>query len=591
MTNQNSKSVKCQNCKQHFTIEPEDFDFYEKIKVPAPTFCPDCRLQRRLMFRNERSLYKRRCELCGKDTISIHSPDKPLKVFCSPCWWSDKWDPLEYGREYDPSRSFFEQFKELEMAVPYPNLIVDHPTNVRSDYVNHAGQVKDCYLVFDSDNCENTHYAATLVDVKDSMDCNVMWESQLCYWDINCMRCYNTFFSEDCTDCHDIYFSKHLSGCSNCFGCINLRNKSYHIFNRPYKKEEYERKFKDFTLDTHSSVEALKAKVHTFWGRHPHRYMLGWHNVNVSGDYVYESKQTHYSYQTRGVENGKYCCRIGMKPARDVYDYFEWGNGAQRIYEGITVGERVDNVRFSFFVLRNCLNIEYSVYIISSSNLFGCVGIRNKEYCILNKPYSKGDYKKLREKIIHDMNEYPYVDSKGRTYKYGEFFPYELSLFDYNESTAMQYQPLTREEVLESGWRWREREPSKHTITMRPDEMPNSIGKVSDKIVEEVLECSECQRAFRVIKPELELLRRFGFTLPRNCPDCRHMERFNRITPPRLWHRKCHCGGTRSEDGSYQNTTEHFHKNNHCPNEFKTSYSPERKEIVYCEKCYQSEVV
>ncbi len=37
MTNQKSKSVKCQNCHQEFIIEPEDFDFYEKIQVPAPT--------------------------------------------------------------------------------------------------------------------------------------------------------------------------------------------------------------------------------------------------------------------------------------------------------------------------------------------------------------------------------------------------------------------------------------------------------------------------------------------------------------------------------------------------------------------------
>ncbi|KKT07962.1 MAG: hypothetical protein UV85_C0003G0087 [Candidatus Nomurabacteria bacterium GW2011_GWB1_43_19] len=26
----------CQNCKKDFMIEPEDFNFYEKIKVPPP---------------------------------------------------------------------------------------------------------------------------------------------------------------------------------------------------------------------------------------------------------------------------------------------------------------------------------------------------------------------------------------------------------------------------------------------------------------------------------------------------------------------------------------------------------------------------
>src|SRR3989344_4901544 len=71
----------CQNCKKDFIIELDDFGFYEKIKVPPPTFCPECRFQRRLMFRNEYHLYKRKCELCKKTTLSTFSPDKQYIVF------------------------------------------------------------------------------------------------------------------------------------------------------------------------------------------------------------------------------------------------------------------------------------------------------------------------------------------------------------------------------------------------------------------------------------------------------------------------------------------------------------------------------
>ena len=63
----------CQQCKKSFEIESEDFDFYEKIGVPAPTFCPECRLIRRLTFRNDRTLYKRTCEMCNNDVISIYT--------------------------------------------------------------------------------------------------------------------------------------------------------------------------------------------------------------------------------------------------------------------------------------------------------------------------------------------------------------------------------------------------------------------------------------------------------------------------------------------------------------------------------------
>ena len=44
---------------------------------------------------------------------------------------------------------------------------------------------------------------------------------------------------------------------------------------------------------------------------------------------------------------------------------------------------------------------------------------------------------------------------------------------------------------------------------------------------------------------------------------------------------------------SYRNTADHIHhkKEEPCPNEFETTYAPERPEIVYCEQCYLREVV
>ena len=96
----------CQNCQSSFVIDAQDFAFYEKMKVPAPTFCPECRLQRRLIFRNEMILYKRKCDLCGKDTISIYHKNSPCIVYCQQCWWSDKWNPTDYAKEYDFNKPY-----------------------------------------------------------------------------------------------------------------------------------------------------------------------------------------------------------------------------------------------------------------------------------------------------------------------------------------------------------------------------------------------------------------------------------------------------------------------------------------------------
>ena len=79
----------CKKCSSNFDITDFDLEFYkkvspkfnwEKFQIPAPTFCPDCRQQRRLSFRNERNLYKRKCDATEKEIISIYSPDKKYLI-------------------------------------------------------------------------------------------------------------------------------------------------------------------------------------------------------------------------------------------------------------------------------------------------------------------------------------------------------------------------------------------------------------------------------------------------------------------------------------------------------------------------------
>jgi hypothetical protein len=118
----NFETKTCQNCKKDFKIESEDFKFYEKIKVPLPTFCPECRMQRRFTVRNERNLYHRECDLCKKKIVSMYSIEKPFPVYCSTCWWGDRRDSKTYGIKYDFSKSFFLQFVSLLNKVPRPSL-------------------------------------------------------------------------------------------------------------------------------------------------------------------------------------------------------------------------------------------------------------------------------------------------------------------------------------------------------------------------------------------------------------------------------------------------------------------------------------
>src|SRR3990167_2366055 len=88
----NSETRACKNCKKDFVIEPDDFSFYEKLKVPPPTRCSFCRFIRKLVFINQSSLYKRKCEYCDVLIISMYHKNVPIPVWCLKCYISDAWD-------------------------------------------------------------------------------------------------------------------------------------------------------------------------------------------------------------------------------------------------------------------------------------------------------------------------------------------------------------------------------------------------------------------------------------------------------------------------------------------------------------------
>ncbi|MEK7512708.1 MAG: hypothetical protein AAB601_00735, partial [Patescibacteria group bacterium] len=578
-----AQTKKCQNCHQSFTIAPDDFLFYERLAVPPPTWCPRCRLQRRLGFKNERTLYKRTCDLCKRDVIAIFPAEAPFPVYCPECWFSDKWDALDYGQVYDPQRGFFEQFVELRNRVPKVSLYIDHPRTVGGTFMNLTGPVKNCYLIFLAEDDENCMYSYSLFHSKNAVDCTKTERATSCYELVNCQNCYRTVFSVDCRDCVDIAFSKNLANCSDCFGCANLRNKKFHIWNEPHGEAEYRREVALVLGGSYEHQESALRKAEALWREFPSKFMHGYRNADVSGEYLYNCKNVHQSFEVVGGVDNKYCHVVNMGPTSNCYDYGDWGNNASLMYECVNCGENIANVRFSYGTWIG-EDMEYCDVVIDSKHMFGCVCARKKEYCILNKRYSKDEYRSLRERIIRDMNERPYTDRKGRAHRYGEFFPLALSHYPYEDTAAFDFFPLSAEEVRREGYRWRAPETRGYEPTLRARDLPDRIQDVSDSILTETIECDhagvcndKCTTAFRIIPEELAFYREMSLPLPRLCHNCRHYRRFRLLNPPHLWHRSCQCAGAESANGVYFNTGKHHHEGA-CPNEFETSYSPDRKE-------------
>ncbi len=557
----------CKNCTKEFTIEVDDFSFYRKVGVQDPGLCVECRAQLRHIFRNERNFYKRNCDLCGESMITIWSPNKETLVYCVSCWWSDKWDPYMYGISYDPTKTFFEQIGELYKNVPKPALIGTR--NVDSNYLNYVADCNRCYMIFESSNNEDCIHCYWIQLSKDLVDCSFTNKVERSYESDDCYDSYGLLYSKGCYSCTDSYFLLDCRGCTDSIGCINLRNKSHCILNVQYTKEEYEKIKKELRLDTYTGVENFRQKFNEFIKHQPRKFNEATNAIHSTGNYLSNIKNSRKVFHSYEAEDNAYSCHV-WRDAKDCFDCHTAGRSAERIYNSTNTGIQASNC----ICCHNCWSsnfTEYSFYCFNGVNVFGCVGLQKATYTILNKKYSKEEYEKIRTQIIEELK---------KENMYGEFFPKELALFGYNETTAMEESPLSKEDALAQGYKWEDTPRGTYgKQTKASHEIPDGIHDIDFDATKEIFECIECKKNYRIIQNEFLFYKKLSIPLPRLCPDCRHARRMKNRGPNKLWHRSCMC-----------DKKNHAHGEQKCPVEFETSYAPERTEVIYCEKCYQQEV-
>jgi len=549
----------CTNCNKSLEVSKEDLDFLDKMspiineqkyQIPPPTLCPNCREQRRLNWRNLRNLYQRTCSSCDKSIISNFKQESPFPVYCGECYWSDKWDALDIGRDFDFSRSFFEQFNELRNQAPHPYLKVINSVN--SEYGHALINCKNCYMVFRGGECEDTMYGWLNLNCTNCVDCYNAFGCQYCYEIIDGHNSYQSTFCQNIKDSRDCHYSYDLSNCSDCFGCWNLRNKQYQIFNKQYSKEDYFEKIKSFQLNTSQGRKWALEQYENVKKQAIRKDMSLINCEGCTGDEVVNSKNCHLAFDTSNAEDCRYCWGAVGK---DIMDGCFIHHG-ERVYECLGELESF-NVRFSVND-SNCQNQLYSVYGHNgASNNFGCVSLNKKQYCILNKQYTKEEYEELVPKIIGHMKT---------TGEWGEFYPIQIAPFAYNESMAQEPYPLTKEVAEVRGYKWLDRDEKQY----RPStcQIPSSIDETTENITKEILACEDCEKNYKIIKSELKFYKKFGITVPTKCQDCRYMNRFKQRNLHYLHPRTCDKCGINTQ----------------------SPYSQDSDRTVYCNKCYLESV-
>jgi hypothetical protein len=343
------------------------------------------------------------------------------------------------------------------------------------------------------------------------------------------------------------------------------------VLNREVTKEVFE-KTKESILANASIRERFLLEFHKLRMSEPFVAFKNLLSENCTGDFITESKNVHSSFLVLSTENAKYCYNSGYL-TKNMYDGMNAGGTSDILYEA----QHTHFQYHSAFLtdVDHCQEAYLCELCDSCKHCFGCVGLRNKQYCVFNKQYSKEEYEALVPKIIEHM--------RG-TGEWGEFFPSSISPFGYNETVAQEYYPMTREEVLARGQKftWSDYEPPfpKVEKTIPASKLPTDITQVPDDILNWAVECEVTGKPFRIVKQELEFYRKHHLPIPR---------RPSRPTPLRP-----HSSPQPEAVFSNGRAIVHCAKNHAAPDgkptKFLTTYSPDRSEKVYCEKCYAKEV-
>lgn len=540
----------CSITGQSFVISDSDLAIYQQLGIPVPTLCPDERVRKRLAWRNERILYRRKCDATNSEIVSIFHQDHAFPVYSQEHWWSDSWDALFFGRDFDFDRGFFEQFAELFQVVPQCALRC--PQSENCEYTNQCEANKDCYLVFCSNGSEGCLHGMWYQSCKDCVDCTYLEKGELCYQILNGKNCYSCTYSENLQNCTDCHFCKDCIGCSNCVGCVNLRNKEYYFYNEKLTPEEYALRLSELMLHTRTGVKQFSDVFAPWSHKFPAKYYAGKNNEGFSGDYLENNKNVFDSYNCRNAEN--------LRHGRDAWSARNSLDLTETLEQDFCIeleGCYMNSNSGFSAKISETHDSWYSSHCFNSSDLFGCVGLKKNQYCILNKQYSKDEYFSLKEEIISHMKD---------TGEWGEYFPIEYSPFAYNESVAFEYFPLSRKDIEEHQLDWKESVDT--ALGSEPAVIPDSIEDSSEAILEQILVCTKSGRPFKLQQAEFEIYKKIEVPVPDIHPDLRHELRLARRNPRKLLTAACAA----------------------CKKEFLSTFESCDSPAILCEECFVASV-
>ncbi len=289
-------------------------------------------------------------------------------------------------------------YKELQRILTlYPKTPPEIRDCENSDYGDYLAFCNNMFVSFDTSNSSDCIYVYDSYIAKNCIDCDFAVESDLCYEGVDPFKCFNSDYVEYSTSMRD---SQYVANCINChdmFGCVNLQNKSYCIFNRQLTESEYKQKI---ALYKKWPPEKVLALVEELKLRYPITQTNEAHNENSAyGNYSHYNKNCYMIFDGAHNENCAYLYDSHHNATSyDMTCSYQQNQVSYEIVDGI----KLFNCSFAV----NSSNAYDSTFIFNCNNVkncIGCVALSNKQYCILNRQLTKEEYEKISARLFEEL--------------------------------------------------------------------------------------------------------------------------------------------------------------------------------------------
>lgn len=457
---------------------------------------PEYRFRELGSFWQHWNLHNRKCDRTGKNIISVFRPDCEY-----PVWHKDEWiahaDPP--GAEVDFTRPVFPQMWEFFQKSPLP-----HTTGTGNENCEYADDVwfsRNCYLCHSMAHCEDLSYCYRTLKSANCYYCVFSFNLELCVDVINSEFCFQVVYALNCKHCSDSAFLYDCRNCTHCMFCSGLRNKQFCFMNEQLTKQEYFAKKAEWDFSSRKIYEEAKKYFNAMlkdssW----HRVLSNDHCENTTGNYNLNCKDSVNCYFCQGNDQCVNCFRnyIG-KTSLDFH-----GQTSEFCFYSILAQDKCYDIRFCS-QMAHCQYMQYCAFCLNCQNCFGCCGLVNKKYFIFNKSYSEKEYYAMRDKLID------YMKKAG---EYGKFFPAYFAQNPYDESWSGFYFPLTKEEQLESGFKYKSPVERKQKEYFNLNNIPDSAKDFDNDDYEKIYWDEIFEKPFKIREADYKFSKRLNVPLP-----------------------------------------------------------------------------